>query len=361
MLFYRPLFLISDMLVYVCESQKKYWRSRALRAKQDTVIHNGIDVEYFTDRYTAEVKNTFRNNYGFSRDDYVVGLCANMRPEKAHGDLLQAIANLRVAQLDVKCLFIGDGPERTNIEAEIEAMGLAPHVGITGLITDVRAAIASCDVMALVSHHIETFSIAALEAMALEKPMVMTKIGGAAEQIIHGENGYLYKRGDITALADALHQLMESKRRGQMGHHARATVAEKFLSCRHGRCLRPAFCPTGRIACLGRLWRACRTTAVCAKVPSCSLWREASSMDFRWRYRLSWCATSMLLLLASIAFCGCSPGLYWQSHLPSCLNPCSTFYRAQRMEKSPGLSEISWSIYLRRDALSVSRPVDGIR
>lgn len=228
MLLYRPLFLVSDMLVYVCQGQKEYWRSKALRARQDIVIHNGIDVEHFTDRYTLDEKNGLRKNYGFTSDDYVVGLCACMRPEKAHGDLLQAIARLRVDKPEVKCLFIGDGPERSNIEAEIAATGLVPHVGITGLTADVRGAISACDVMVLVSHHIETFSIAALEAMALGKPMIMTEIGGAAEQVIHGKNGYLYKRGDITALTDALRQLMESKKRGCMGHQARVTVAQKY-------------------------------------------------------------------------------------------------------------------------------------
>jgi glycosyltransferase involved in cell wall biosynthesis len=225
---YRPLFLISDMLVYVCKNQKNYWQSKALKAKCDSVIYNGIDVNYFADRYTAYEKNTFREQFGFGSDDYVVGLCAFMRPEKAHEDLLQAIANLRARHLNVKCLLIGDGPERSRIDAKIHAMGLASHVGITGLMIDVRKAIIACDVMALVSHHIETFSIAALEAMALGKPMIMSDIGGANEQIIPGQNGYLYKRGDIDALADALYQLMESKKRSQMAHHARSIVVHKF-------------------------------------------------------------------------------------------------------------------------------------
>lgn len=227
MLFYRPLFRASDMLVYVCENQKKYWRSKGLSARQETVIHNGIDVRRFADRYTAEEKKSLRQSFGFGADDFMVGLCALLRPEKAHGDLLQAIASLRAGKLDVKCLFIGDGPERARIESAIQAMGLSPHVGITGILADVRGAIAACDVMALVSHH-ETFSIAALESMALGKPMIMSEIGGAAEQIIRGENGYLYQRGDIGALAHALQQLMESEKRGQMGEHARSSVAQKF-------------------------------------------------------------------------------------------------------------------------------------
>lgn len=228
MLFYRPIFLASHMLVYVCETQRNYWRARGLRARRDAVIHNGIDIEHFTDRCTQQEKNRLRERYGLCAGDYVVGLCAAMRPEKAHGDLLQAVARLRSSGLQIKCLLIGDGPERPKIEAQIAAMGLAPHVRITGFIEDVRPAIAACDAMAIVSHHIETFSIAALEAMALGKPMVMSMIGGAAEQIRHGENGYLYSRGDIPALAEALHKLSDRQLCRKMGARARSIVAGRF-------------------------------------------------------------------------------------------------------------------------------------
>jgi glycosyltransferase involved in cell wall biosynthesis len=228
MLFYRPLFLPSHALVYVCDSQRAYWRAKVLRARRDVVIHNGVDTEHFRDRYTPAEKHFWRKCHGFSADDFVVGLCAAMRPEKAHDDLLRAIAGLRAAGCEAKCLLIGDGPQRPSIDRRIDAMGLADHVRITGFVRDVRPLIAACDAMTIVSHHVETFSIAALEAMALGKPMVMTRIGGAAEQIVHGANGYLYPRGDIAALIRALRRLREGQRCRVMGARARATVAGRF-------------------------------------------------------------------------------------------------------------------------------------
>lgn len=227
MLFYRPFFGICDTLIYVCENQRSHWRAKALRAKRDTVIHNGIDIDYFTNSYSQNEKNSLRQTYGFTEDDYVVGLCAAMRPEKAHQDLLQAIALLKNTQSRIKCLLIGDGAERFSVEEKIKEMGLIGQVRITGFMADVRPAISACDVMAMVSHS-ETFSIATLEAMSLGKPVIASEIGGAGEQLTDGVNGYLYRRGDIIGLADALKRLMDAAVREPMGARARASVAERF-------------------------------------------------------------------------------------------------------------------------------------
>ena len=124
MLIYRPLILACHKLVYVCQNQRSYWRARALRARQDAVIHNGIDVDYFVDHYSGQEKTLLRQTYGFSADDYVIGLCAAMRPEKAHGDLLDAIVRLRAGGLCAKALLIGDGPERSKIEKKNPGPGV---------------------------------------------------------------------------------------------------------------------------------------------------------------------------------------------------------------------------------------------
>jgi hypothetical protein len=97
---------------------------------------------------------------GFAEHDLVVGLCAVMRPEKAHDHLLQAMKLADDAGVRWKALLIGDGPLRPSIEQEILRLGLQDRVAITGFRSDVRADLAACDVVSLVSVT-ETFSIAA--------------------------------------------------------------------------------------------------------------------------------------------------------------------------------------------------------
>ena len=228
LLLYRQMLKRFDLLVFVCETQRRYWEARGLRARRNEVVHNGIDVVHFTDRYTPAQKLALRERVGFSDQDYVIGLCSGLRPEKAHGDLLQAVVSLRAKGIPAKALFIGDGPERASIERRIRDLQLEGHAVITGLQADVRPWIACTDVMTLVSHSIETFSLAALESMSLGKPLVMTRIGGANEQVISGETGFLYAPGDVEALVGHLVTLTSPSVRASLGEAASKRVRERY-------------------------------------------------------------------------------------------------------------------------------------
>jgi glycosyltransferase involved in cell wall biosynthesis len=227
MVLYTRLFNRCDLLVYVCESQRRFWRKHGLHPP-DTVIHNGVDVDYYTDRYTAAQKRATRAALGLGADDFVVGLCSALRPEKAPVDLLHALGRLRSQGVPAKALFIGDGPERPRVQHAAEALGLRTHVRITGMLRDVRPFAACCDVMTLVSRSVETFSLAALESMALGKPMVLSDTGGAAELVVPGEHGFLFEPGDIEALTRHLSALTCAAARAQLGAAAAQRVRERF-------------------------------------------------------------------------------------------------------------------------------------
>lgn len=227
MAFYRLVFRFCDVLVYVCENQRLYWRRRGLFARRDVTIHNGIDVVHFAAIEDAATRADVRAAYGFTRDDYLIGICAALRPEKAHGDLLAALARLVIRLPNARCLIIGDGPMRPALERTIDALGLGTRVAITGFQMDVQPFIRACDVMVLPSHS-ETFSLSALESMALERPMVMTRTGGAAEQVDPGQHGFLFEPGDIEALAHHLGLLADPAERERMGRNASARVRERF-------------------------------------------------------------------------------------------------------------------------------------
>jgi len=226
MLYYRPLFWTADCLVFVCEAQRGHWLPRLVSARRNEMIYNGVDLWHWRP-WSARDRQAQRAALGFAANDLVIGMCALFRPEKNHFQLIEAIGALRGRGIAARALLIGDGEMRPAIEARARERGVSDAVVITGFQKDVRPFVSASDAVVLCST-VETFSLAALEAMALGKPVVLSEIGGAAEMIRPGENGFLFPVGDTGALVDRLARLAGHGERERMGSHARARVEALF-------------------------------------------------------------------------------------------------------------------------------------
>lgn len=226
MLFYRPFFWSADCLVFVAEAQRKHWLARFVSARRNEVIYNGVDTAHW-EPLGPEERRRVRVALGFADDDYVIGLSAVLRPEKNHLQLVEAIAALRRRGVRARALMIGDGPMRGAVEERARRLGVAADIAITGLQQEVRPFVAACDTVALTSFT-EAFSLAGIEAMALGKPLVHSEVGGAAEMVRPGRNGFLYPVGDTGALVERLATLADPAMRGRMGARAREAVEAHF-------------------------------------------------------------------------------------------------------------------------------------
>jgi glycosyltransferase involved in cell wall biosynthesis len=223
----RPFFWCAARTVYVCETQRRYWLRRGVCSRRNEVIYNGVDTGHFHNASLAE-KLACRKSYGISAADYLIGISAVLRPEKNHLQLVDAVAALRSMGVPARILMIGDGPMRGAVETRARELGVATYVSITGFKQEVRPFIAACDVMVLCSVAVETFSLAALEAMAMGKPVIHAKLGGAAEMITSGSNGFLFPAGNTDALVNSLFALARRSLAEQMGGVARVIVESRF-------------------------------------------------------------------------------------------------------------------------------------
>lgn len=227
MLAYRPLFWTSSCSVFVSERQRRHWRRRGLLSRRNETIHNGVDTDAFRDRWGPAERAALRAGLGLRQSDYVIGMSALLRPEKNPLQLVDAVAALRASGIVARALMIGDGEMRAAIEARARGLGIAGDVVITGLRQDVRPCVAACDVLALCSLT-EAFSLAALEAMALARPVVHSDVGGAAEMIEPGRNGFLFPVGDTPSLVERLTLLADRAVSTRMGRNAREVVERRF-------------------------------------------------------------------------------------------------------------------------------------
>lgn len=225
MVAYRPLYWRADAAVFVCERQRAHWARRGVFARRSEVIYNGVDLEHW--RADPAAGAAMRAALGFAPGEFVVGLSAVLRPEKNPVQLVEAIAALRRRGIAARALFIGDGPERAAVESKANELGLSGFVTISGFQQDVRPHLAACDAVALTSFT-EALSLAAIEAMALGRPVVHPDVGGAAELVTHGEDGFLFPVGDTPALVAALEQLAQAEPRKRFGDKARAKVEARF-------------------------------------------------------------------------------------------------------------------------------------
>jgi L-malate glycosyltransferase len=217
-----------DGMFFVCEHQQLWWRSQGIAPHSAFVVYNGVDGDRFNETAARASRERMRAQMKIAPHEVLIVCCAMLRWEKNHGLLLEAIHVLRSRGLPVRTLLVGDGPERAALQARCTALGIGDAVHFAGQQQRVEEYIAAADVAVLCST-IETFSIAALEQMAMGLPMVLSNVGGAPEMVRHGVEGLLFPSGDRDALADALAGLMDPAVRQVLGAAAARRVREQFL------------------------------------------------------------------------------------------------------------------------------------
>jgi len=131
-------------------------------------------------------------------------------------------------QRRAKIVMVGDGPERSRVEALALEAGIAEHVEILGELDDVRGLLSVADAFLLPSAQ-ESFGLAALEAMACGVPVVASRVGGLPEVITDGLTGYLRDPDDHEGMAAAVLDLLDDPSlRQRVAHLARASVVDRF-------------------------------------------------------------------------------------------------------------------------------------
>ena len=154
---------------------------------------------------------------------------SNFRPVKRVTDVVEIFVLVR-EQMPAKLVMVGDGPDRSAAEWLARRKGVDRDVLFLGKQDRIYEALAQADVFLLPSE-MESFGLAALEAMACEVPVIATNVGGVPEVVTHGVDGYLAPVGDVTAAARyAIALLSAPERAREMGHQARESARARYCS-----------------------------------------------------------------------------------------------------------------------------------
>lgn len=175
------------------------------------VIWNGIDPQVAPD---APARAAGRAALGASPGDWIVGAVARLDPVKGLPTLVEAVALAARTCPALRLVIVGEGPERSSVEAAIHRHGAAARVRLLGHRDDVRTLLPGLDAFANASTS-EGISLTLLEAMAAELPIVATAVGGTPEVVVDGETGRLAPARDPAAFAAALVEMAAEPSRAQ--------------------------------------------------------------------------------------------------------------------------------------------------
>ncbi len=144
--------------------------------------------------------------------------------------VLDAVAALLSKHPDIRLTFIGDGPERPDLEEQARKLGVADISDFAGYKSqaDVASYLSDADTFVLPSFA-EGLPVVLMEALASQVPVVTTRIAGVAELVVDGENGYLVPAGDVDRLTQRLDELLgDPELRQRMGRAGRDAVVSDF-------------------------------------------------------------------------------------------------------------------------------------
>jgi L-malate glycosyltransferase len=154
---------------------------------------------------------------------------SNFRPVKRILDAIEIFALVR-EKMPARLVMIGDGPDRAPAEELARKLGVQNDVLFLGQQNEVQEKLSQADLFLLPSR-LESFGLAALEAMACETPVIATNVGGLPEVVENGVDGYLVEPGDVkTAGKYAIELLSRADRGREMGQLARVHARKKFCA-----------------------------------------------------------------------------------------------------------------------------------
>ncbi len=190
----------------ICVSEDLFEACLACRvpAANCVLLENAIDADEYRRRATPDQAKAA---LGLPTDGLLVGAVGRLEPEKGFDLLIRAVHSLVGRGLDVRLVIVGEGGDRGRLETLAKELGVAARVLLPGWQSDVRAYFEAMDVFALSSLR-EGLPNVLLEAMALEVPVVATRIAGVPRLVRDGRTGLLTEPGNLPGLTRSLHGLL---------------------------------------------------------------------------------------------------------------------------------------------------------
>ncbi len=193
-----------------------------------STIYSGMRTDWF-DPGRGD-RAAIRRSWGVGETDVVVGTIARLFRNKGYEQLIPAMAQAVREDPRLRFVWVGDGAQRAEYEAQLERLGIRSRVHLTGLIPPaaVPEVLAGIDLLVHASQW-EGLPRAAVQSLLMQRPVVSFDIDGAPEVVIHERTGLLVRLNDIGGLAAAMLRLVgDAGERERMGRAGRELCLARF-------------------------------------------------------------------------------------------------------------------------------------
>lgn len=208
-----------DRVICVSEAVRRELLRARVKAEKLAVIPDFVDCDHFDPRAVPAGREDGRPT--------VVSV-GRLTAEKGQAVLLRAMQLVLRKMPEARLVVCGEGPEGETLRRQAQSLGLGEAVAFAGFVPDVRLHLATADVFAMPSLS-EGLGVAALEAMAMARPVVASDAGGLPESVVDGETGLVVPAGKVEPLAEALAALLNDPGRARaMGEAGRERARERY-------------------------------------------------------------------------------------------------------------------------------------
>ncbi|WP_151778014.1 glycosyltransferase [Acinetobacter brisouii] len=223
---YRLTDGLSDLNTNVSQEATDFFvAQKAFSAVKSTAVSNGIDTQKF--QFSASARQQLRSQFGFSDDIPVLMAVGRLMQAKDYPNLIQAFRLLLNTQPKAQLLIVGDGVQRTELEQQVQQLGLSTQIHFLGVRHDIAELLSAADLFVLSSAW-EGFGLVVAEAMSCERVVVATDCGGVKEVL--GEPEWLVPPQNAEMLSKKLVQALQlsTEQKAQLGQQHRQRIQQHY-------------------------------------------------------------------------------------------------------------------------------------
>ena len=239
----RALLPLADKLIANSVAVAQSYLAYRKEANKITVIYNGLDLANWPLKESNDAD--YRQRMNISANTFVMAIIGGIYGEKGHDILIRALAKVAERCENFYLLIVGPTEEDASASYQLDKtylrelrwlvadIGLRQRVIFTGTQRDIAAVYRSLDLLVLPTLR-EGFGRVLIEAMAMQKPVVASQVGGVPEVVEDGVTGFLVPPGDPKALARAILKVMLNKELAiELGKNGRSRVERMFVIEEH--------------------------------------------------------------------------------------------------------------------------------